>query len=69
MFFAGAQRDERGRLLTAGGRVLCVVAAGDSVEAARALAYENVARISFEGAHYRTDVGADAGAVTAGAGR
>jgi phosphoribosylamine--glycine ligase len=67
VFFAGAQRDERGRLLTAGGRVLCVVAAGDTIEDARALAYDNVARISFEGAHYRTDIGLDAGGVTAGA--
>jgi phosphoribosylamine--glycine ligase len=58
VFFAGAQRDERGRLLTAGGRVLCVVAAGDSVEEARSL--------SFEGAHYRTDIALDTGAVTAG---
>ena len=67
VFFAGAQRDERGRLLTAGGRVLCVVAAGDTVEAARALAYDNVARISFPGAHYRTDIGLDAGGGAAGA--
>jgi phosphoribosylamine--glycine ligase len=66
VFFAGAQRDERGRLLTAGGRVLCVVAAGDGVEEARSLAYDNVARISFPGAHYRTDIALDTGAVTAG---
>ncbi len=66
VFFAGAQRDERGRLLTAGGRVLCVVAAAGSVEEARALAYDNVARISFEGAHYRTDIALDAGGVAAG---
>lgn len=68
VFFAGAQRDGSGRLITAGGRVLCVVAAGDTVEAARALAYDNVARISFDGAHYRTDIALDAGGVAAGIG-
>ena len=50
-------REENGRLVTAGGRVLCVVARGDTIEEARAHAYENIARISFEGAHYRTDIG------------
>ena len=61
VFMAGAQRDAEGALATAGGRVLCVVAAGDTVAEARARAYENVRRISFEGAHYRTDIAARAG--------
>ncbi len=56
VFVAGA-REEGGRLVTGGGRVLCVVASGTSIEDARGLAYDNVARISFEGAHYRTDIG------------
>lgn len=60
VFIAGAKRNDEGELVTSGGRVLCVVARGDSMEEARALAYENVERISFEGAHYRTDIGATA---------
>ena len=56
VFIAGAQRDG-GRLVTSGGRVLCVVAAAPTMEEARARAYDNVQRISFEGAHYRTDIG------------
>ncbi|MDA0364457.1 MAG: phosphoribosylamine--glycine ligase [Chloroflexi bacterium] len=60
VFFAGAARDAEGRIVTAGGRVLCVVAGGDTVEAAREQAYDNVRRISFEGAHFRTDIGATA---------
>ncbi|MDA0353589.1 MAG: phosphoribosylamine--glycine ligase [Chloroflexi bacterium] len=56
VFVAGA-REEGGQLVTAGGRVLCVVARGTTIEEARVRAYENVARISFEGAHYRTDIG------------
>ncbi len=41
---------------TGGGRVLNVVARGSTVGAARAAAYEAVARISWPGAHFRTDI-------------
>lgn len=60
VFFAGAKRDQSDRLVTAGGRVLCVVARGATVAEARAHAYDNVQRIRFEGAHYRTDIAARA---------
>ena len=62
VFIAGAQRDEAGVLRTSGGRVLCVVAIGATVAEARTRAYDNVRRIHFEGAHYRTDIGATADA-------
>lgn len=42
---------------TAGGRVLAVSALGSDLPAALNLAYEGVSRISFEGRHYRTDIG------------
>ncbi|GMU39512.1 MAG: phosphoribosylamine--glycine ligase [Chloroflexota bacterium] len=58
VFLAGAKRDDSGRLVTAGGRVLCVVAQGATMEQARERAYDNIRRIHFEGAHYRTDIGA-----------
>ncbi|WP_205472093.1 phosphoribosylamine--glycine ligase [Nocardioides sp. SYSU D00038] len=45
-------------LVTAGGRVLAVVAVGDSVADARAAAYDGVAAISFDGAQHRTDIAA-----------
>ncbi len=51
-----AERD--GDLVTAGGRVLAVVATGDSVAQARARAYEGVGRIAFDGAQHRTDIAA-----------
>lgn len=60
VFIAGARRDDAGVLRTSGGRVLCVVASAPSMEEARARAYDNVRRIEFEGAHYRTDIGATA---------
>ena len=56
MFHAGTALDDQGRVVTAGGRVLSVVARGRDLAEARAVAYENVARISFDGAFYRTDI-------------
>ncbi|MCX6020408.1 MAG: phosphoribosylamine--glycine ligase [Chloroflexi bacterium] len=49
-----------GQVETSGGRVLTVVATADTVAQARALAYANVARISFDGGFYRTDIAAEA---------
>jgi len=57
VFHAGTRRREDGTLVTAGGRVLGVTATGPTLQAARAKAHDNVARISFEGAHYRRDIG------------
>jgi phosphoribosylamine---glycine ligase len=56
VFHAGtAERD--GRIVTAGGRVLTVVGRGATYGAAIARAYEGVAALSFEGMHYRRDIG------------
>ena len=56
VFHAGsAERD--GAIVTAGGRVLTVVGSGSGFSEARRRAYEAVGRISFEGAHYRKDIG------------
>jgi phosphoribosylamine--glycine ligase len=57
IFHAGTRLGGDG-LVTGGGRVLNVVALGESLEAARLKAYDNVARIHFEGMHYRRDIGA-----------
>lgn len=43
-------------VLTAGGRVLTLVARASTVEDAREKVYRNVDRVSFEGCHYRRDV-------------
>jgi phosphoribosylamine--glycine ligase len=48
--------------VTNGGRVLGVTATAPTMEAARAKAYANCERISFEGMHYRRDIGASAAA-------
>ncbi len=58
IFHSGTRADERGRVLTNGGRVLTLVSVGPSVDEARRLVYENTARIGFERSFYRTDVAA-----------
>ncbi|HJV84357.1 MAG TPA: phosphoribosylamine--glycine ligase [Noviherbaspirillum sp.] len=46
-----------GKLLTSGGRVLCVVGLGDSVRIAQKNAYDVVDNIHFDGAQFRRDIG------------
>ena len=56
VFHAGtALRD--GQVVTAGGRVLCVTALGDSVKVAQQRAYEALGGIRFDGAQHRGDIG------------
>jgi len=45
------------RVVTSGGRVLCVCALGDDVAQAQARAYARVARIAWPDAYYRRDIG------------
>ena len=46
-----------GKLVTDGGRVLGVCAKGKTIEDARQKAYKNVEKVSFDGMHYRKDIG------------
>jgi phosphoribosylamine--glycine ligase len=55
-FHAGTAEVD-GRLVTSGGRVLCVVGLGDSVKLAQKQAYESVEKIHFDGVQYRRDIG------------
>ncbi|WP_301117419.1 phosphoribosylamine--glycine ligase [Pusillimonas sp. (ex Stolz et al. 2005)] len=57
VFHAGTALHDDGTLRTAGGRVLCVTALGDSVKRAQETAYNAVQQIRFEGAQYRRDIG------------
>ena len=59
VFYAGARRDGA-QIATDGGRVLLVTALGEGIGEARDRAYDNVRRIDFDGAHYRTDIAARA---------
>jgi len=55
VFHAGTARHGE-QLVTSGGRILAVTGTGETIAAARALAYEACSRISFAGARYRTDI-------------
>ncbi|MFD3156650.1 phosphoribosylamine--glycine ligase [Haloimpatiens sp. FM7330] len=56
VFIAGA-KEENQSLKTSGGRVLCVVCKGDTLEEARENAYDNIEKIHFDGIYYRKDIG------------
>lgn len=56
VFHAGTRLQD-GRLLTDGGRVLCVTALGENVRAARRRAYEAVDGVRFAGRQFRADIG------------
>jgi len=57
IFHAGTKR-EGDSIVTSGGRVLGVTATAPTLKQAIAKAYEGVTKIHFDGAHYRTDIGA-----------
>jgi phosphoribosylamine--glycine ligase len=57
VFHAGTAFDKQGHVVTAGGRVLCVTALGDSVRVAQGKAYDAIAKIQFAGMQYRKDIG------------
>ncbi|AEA61585.1 MULTISPECIES: phosphoribosylamine--glycine ligase [Burkholderia] len=55
-FHAGTSFDGD-KLVTSGGRVLCVVGLSDSVRGAQQAAYDAINQINFEGMQYRRDIG------------
>ncbi len=57
---AGTAADEDGNVVSAGGRVLAVVALGTDLVEAREKAYEGIEAIELEGGQYRTDIAAKA---------
>jgi phosphoribosylamine---glycine ligase len=56
VFHAGTAMKD-GKVVTSGGRVLCVTALGDKVQIAAQRAYEVIEGIRFEGMQYRKDIG------------
>ncbi len=57
VFHAGTRLDDAGRVVTSGGRVLCVCALGETVAAAQRDAYAAVATIGWDGEFHRNDIG------------
>ena len=56
VFHAGTSLKD-GKVVTSGGRVLCVTALGETVKFAQQKAYQIADEIKFDGAQYRTDIG------------
>jgi phosphoribosylamine--glycine ligase len=56
VFQAGTRAGFGGEVLTSGGRILTVVATGETLAEARKKVYNNISRIRFEGCHYRRDI-------------
>lgn len=59
VFHAGTALDDKGRVVTSGGRVLATVAFGDDIPGAAAKSYEMLDKITFEGKYNRRDIGRD----------
>jgi phosphoribosylamine--glycine ligase len=56
VFHAGTKRDG-GNYLTSGGRVLGVGGTGRTLEEAARLVYDSISSLSFDGLHFRKDIG------------
>ena len=57
LVFHAATAREGDQLVTNGGRVLSITGLGDSLDTALSNAYGAIEKISFEGMHYRSDIG------------
>lgn len=58
MFHAGT-KESKGKLVTAGGRVVAMTGLGNDLDEALEKAYAAVRAVSFEGSYYRKDIGSD----------
>ena len=56
IYFAGV-KEENGKLITSGGRVLGVTSVSDTLEGAIKDAYKDVLKIDFKDSYYRLDIG------------
>ena len=59
VFHAGTKKDGEGKVLTNGGRVLCLTSFAGSLEEALEKSYAAATEISWEGCYYRRDIGKD----------
>jgi len=57
VFYAGTKMDDKGNLVTNGGRVLGVSAMGETLPDVLKKAYNAISKITFEGMQYRRDIG------------
>lgn len=59
LFHAGTKIDEKGKLVSNGGRVMAITSFGDNFEDALKQSYTSIKKINFEKMNYRKDIGFD----------
>jgi len=59
VFHAGTKRNDKGELITSGGRVLAITSLGKDIESALWLSNQNAEKIKFDKKQYRKDIGKD----------
>ncbi|MCG6981631.1 MAG: phosphoribosylamine--glycine ligase [Deltaproteobacteria bacterium] len=57
VFHSGTGFGDEGQFITTGGRVLCIVSRGKTLEDARNKAYSEMEKVHFDGIYYRSDIG------------
>ncbi len=55
--YAGVKQAEDGKLVNSSGRVLGLTVIASSAQEARSIAYQEIQKINFKGAHFRSDIG------------
>jgi len=59
LYYAGAQEDANGNIVTSGGRVLAITSLAPDMQGALDRSYQNADKVQFEKKHYRKDIGFD----------
>jgi phosphoribosylamine--glycine ligase len=59
LFHAGTSRNEQGKPVTSGGRVIAVTALKPTLEQAIEICYKQAKKINFDGVYFRKDIGKD----------
>lgn len=57
VFHSGTGFGDEGQFITTGGRVLCIVSRGKTLQDAREKAYSEMEKVHFDGIYYRSDIG------------
>jgi len=55
--FHSGTANRNGKIVTSGGRVLCVTALGRDVKQAQKIAYDAIKKVAWNGVYYRRDIG------------
>jgi phosphoribosylamine--glycine ligase len=58
VFHAGAKQD-KGKIVTSGGRVMAITSFGKSIQEATKKSYHNIEKLHFDKMYYRKDIGFD----------